>query len=338
MKINVENVEQKLSELFSDGEWKSSRTFFRTVEDKNPFVSASIISILNKCNIQSDKLTQQIERSKAHISTYQKNHLTYHWPLLNGQSMMPNSQFFGKLNALSLSPDADCSVLQQLALKDDVHIKLLVNELEYYRFDDEKFKLSKQQSELSENIKGSFLTWFPPKETCHSRKLETIDCVVQSNILWFLGENNLKSVKGVSETRSFIVDALFNKTLVENPYRFSPYYPFLSVILYSISRAALWGSYAFILNYTGEIIKLAKQIKIKNSTDLLCLKSIEKLLHIDLNTPKIESLKFDTSPFYILAFTEAFHPLEWLSRQRIAQMNFHSEALKLATLRWIIND
>ena len=338
MENSIRMIEERLVELFSNGEWITTRKYFRRVEDRNPFISASIISILDKCTIQSKKLINTIEKSKYHIKSYQKDHLTFHWPLKNGKSMMPNSTFLGKLKSLELSPDADCSVLQQIAINNPKHIKNLVSELEFYRYDNDRFKLSKQQSEISENVYGSFLTWFPPKEHCHSKKIETVDIVVQSNILWFLGQNDLKDTKGVSETRSFIVDALFNKTLMTNPYRFSPYYPFLSVILYSIVRVAVWGNYSFILNYTDKITELALQVEINNSTDLLCLMSIEKLLNINLNLPCFEIDKLDRSPFYALAFTEAFHSLEWLSRRSVAQMTFESEALKLAMLRWIKED
>jgi len=330
-----EEIEHQLVHLFNGSEWPTYRYMFRHIEDKNPFVSATIIAILNHCSIKNPDLLQCILKCKRHLKTYQKKHQTYHWPFKKGYSLMPNSSFFGKLTPLALSPDADCSVLQQLALQNPLHIKALLNDLQFYRYDRRLFRLSHLQEPLSPHLQGSFLTWFPPKNQCTNLKMETVDIVVMSNILWFLGEVEQTTVSGYSETSEAIIDMLYHPLLVKNPYRFSPYYPFLHHILYAVSRMIVWGKNTYLVPHKEHIIRLAKQIKITSSAEYLSIRSIEAFFQTQFIKHNTSYEVFDKSPFYILAFTEAFHSLEWISKQPTFQIKFYSEALHYAMLRWL---
>ena len=153
-------IEQKIVNEFKQFEWKSFRSFIRTVEDRNPFISGNIILILERCSNLSDELLKQISTCKEHLKSYQIDHLTYHWPLVNGKSQMPNSLIYKFLSYVHLSPDADCSAIQQLVLENEDHISKLLPTLSFYRNDNTHFVIPSIQQKL-ENSSGVFISWFP---------------------------------------------------------------------------------------------------------------------------------------------------------------------------------
>jgi hypothetical protein len=332
-----DEIEKKLLFLIENNEWDTKRTFFQTKNDKNPFISASILAILNHVKLKNIELIQKIRDVRSHLTSYQKEHFVFHWPFnKNGKSAISNSCILGKIKYLQIDPDADCSVMQQLALNQKNHHENLNKSLEFFRFTKNKFRLSKQQSKYAEH--RSFLTWFPEKKS-YENKLETIDFVVQANILWYLGENNYE-ISGKKETLNSLIRQLHHPLFQKNSYRFSPYYPFVFMQLYAFTRTAFWGNYEILKNEINFVLDIAKNAKVKNHSDALYLLSIAKWTKNEYLKKKAENFlekaqQWDKSPYYILAFTEFCHAFEFFSRKKIAQMNFYSDGLKWAVLRWL---
>ena len=341
--FDEEIIIHNLNLLYHKGEFDSQRVYFNKVRDRQPFFSANIIAILNKCILNDTQLIKNIEESKLALHEYQQGHLSYHWPLNNGVSRIANSPLLGWMNLLTLSPDADCTCLLQIAKQNYKIIDDIVDELSFYRGDNTNFILPHFQKKLP-GAENTFLTWFPPRESCMGNKLETIDISVDSNILWFLGKYGYLDIPGAEETIDFIKKVLSTDLILNKTFELSPYYPFPLVILYHISRDIYWGKLSDLYNSGSQIVSLANQIKPKSSLDFLLLASIGYYLKnselIKTNLSKIFIRGIEYSPFYVwpLLFPAAQHfpHILWLAKYRFTHVKFFSESFQWAILLWII--
>lgn len=343
--LDEEIIYQKINALFDKGAFDSKRIFFRKITDKQPFFSANIIAILNKCTINDARLLKNLEDSKASLQDYQRGHLAYHWPLTHGKSRMANAPLLGRLNFLSLSPDADCSCLLQIATQNIEIIEDIVAELAFYRVDNENFRLPSFQGVIPSSG-HTFLTWFPARGSGRVKKLETIDIVVHANILWFLGKYGKLETPGAQATVDFIRKTLATNLIIKKTFELSPYYPFPLVILFHIARAVMWGELKDLYNSGIHIVRLANQIKAKSSLDYLLLAAIgcyfkERAL-IKSNLEQVFKKGIEYSPIYVspLLFPVAQHfsPLLGLAKQPLTHIKFSSQSFQWALLLWIIQE
>jgi hypothetical protein len=255
------------SNFIQNNEFSTTRRYLRRVPDRNPFISATILLLLEQCKNVPESFAPQLAAVKAQIANYQKDHLTFHWPLVNGEARLANAPFLSRFSFLSLSADADCSVLQIMALNQSEHVNALCKELTYYRADEGNFSLVSYQK-IIPNWQGSFLTWFPKKSK--KRKVESIDLAVNANILWFLSHFKKLGSAGALESLNSILATLKTNLIIEKPYYLSPYYPKPLLILYMISRAADFGNIAQLLEAKAPILRLrAKCQEAKNSLEAL---------------------------------------------------------------------
>ena len=341
--IDEEFIVQKLNLLFSRRGFDSNRLFIRKVRDQQPFFSANILAILNRCDIEDRRLIKNIEESKTTLAEYQNGHLAYHWPLKNGRSRVADSPVLGAINFFALSPDADCTCLLQMATRNKKIIDDIVDDLSFYRADNINFTLPHFQKEIP-GAENTFLTWFPPRESSRAKNLETIDITVDSNILWFLGEYDRLDIPGAAETIDFIKKILSTDIILNKTFELSPYYPFPLVILYHIARAIAWGKISSLYDSEDQIFQLAGQIEPKSSLDYLLLASIGYFLKkaelIESNLNSVFDRGIEDKPVYVgpLLFPVAqrFRPVLWLAKYGFTQMKFSSESFQWAILLWLI--
>jgi len=336
-------IQKRLAELFDGKEWISHRHYFRKIRDHQVFVSSNILAILAKCKITNPTLIQQIEICKQHLKTYQKDHLTYFWPLKNGRSVMPNSRILSKIRAIDLSPDADVTSLYQVVLRESENIDKIIDELTFYRVDNKNFRLPKCQAHLPKTD-HTFLTWFPDKKESKNQKIETVDIVVDANILWFLAEFERLDISGCNETMKFIENILTSKFLLKNPFVASHYYPFVPVILYFIARAIVWGKIKQMYHLKDIILELAATVAPKNDFEKLCLCSVYLFFGQESKTRNLlQEINFGSfkqpGTFYIAPFLAPvmlrFPLFETFAKRSIFHVKFKSEALQWAMLLWI---
>ena len=341
--IDEELIINKLNLLFHNGEFDSNRVYVRKVRDRQPFFSANIIAILDKCYLHDSQLIKNIKESKLVLQKYQQGHLAYHWPLKNGKSLIPNSLLLGRINFLALSPDADCTCIVQIALQNSLIIDDIIDELSYYRADSKNFILPRFQKNISET-KNTFLTWFPPREGCQKSKKETIDITVDSNILWFLGEHEKLDIPGAMETIEFIKKVLSEDIILTKTFEISPYYPYPLVILYHLSRAIHWGKLNDLYSAESKILDLTKQIKPKSSLDNLLLASIGYYFKnpelIKSNLREVLKRGIHESPIYVspllFSVVQHFSCVLWLSKYGFTHIKYSSESFQWAILLWLI--
>ncbi|GEM_PF-1462500 len=341
MQLNSQRIIDLLILLREHGLWQSDRTIFKKKSDIQPFISSNILAILNHCQIDDQRLKFAIAETEMAIQKFQNGHLTYHWPLVGNEARIANSPILKRLKFLSISPDADCSCLQQIVLNEEQNIKKLIDELIYYRLDNKKYILPRFQKELP-CTEGSFLTWFPPKEAEENYKIETIDIVVDSNILWFLGKMGQLNIPGTHETIQFIRKILNTELIITKPLILSPYYPFSAGILYYLSRAIHWGNIIELMDYKRRIIELARKVKPENDLDRLFLASVgnyckEKSL-ITQNWP-LEDVNRSADPIYIgsliMPIALRFSVFSKFMNYRIFNIEFSSQAFQYALTLWL---
>ncbi len=336
---------QRLNSLFVENEWITERCYLRRLVDNQPFVSANIIVTLEHCRLQDDTLLQNLILARNGLKRYQKDHLTYHWPFKGGKSRMPNALLLGRLDALAISPDADCSCLQQIALQEHEMIPKVAEELVFYRVDNRRFRLPEFQAVLPK-ANGSYLTWFPPKSQCHNKKLETIDVAVDANILWFLGKFGMLDLPGCTETVNFLRAILKTDLICTAPFKLSQYYPYPAIILYLISRAIVWGNLSLLQDKRARILSLANTIKPGSFLDHLALAAVGCLWNdttlMDKYRFRYDVREMRKSPFYVLPIIAApvqyWAPLENIARQGWTHMKFVSEAFQLALMLWLLQE
>ncbi len=336
-------IMNRLNELWTSGEFVSHRHYLRRKRDHNPFVSANIISVLEKCGKKNSALASTIDLTKKQLKNYQIGHLTYMWPLQNSSSRIGNDSLLNKIKLLDLSPDADCSCMQQIVLEEKDNIDKIFNELAFYRNDNIKFRLPKFQQELPAT-ENSFLTWFPPRERCNGKKMESIDSVVQANILWFLGKYKGLEIPGANATINYIKTILKRDLLGKFPFKVSPYYPYPIAILYYISRAIHWGHIESMEDCKANILRLASNLQPKTTLDHLYLASVgkfwqdkelfeEHLSFIHKNRLNAADPLF-VAPF-ILPVVQDLPLIHEISARPFSMIKFSSEAFQLALLLWL---
>ncbi len=334
---------QNLNNLHSKGEFISKRYYFRKIQDFSPFISSNILAILDHCKIADKQLLKNIDITKDTIKRYQKDHLTYMWPIINGKSRIDNSLILKQFDFLTLSPDADCTCMQQIALQEQEMIEKIIDELTFYRLDNKIFRLPHYQQKLpyTHNI---FLTWFPPRQLCKKRKMENIDITVNANILWFLGQNNHLDIPGSHETINFIKAILSTDLILTKSFELSPYYPYPLIILYFISRAIHWGRISELYDCESQIIQLANKVKPTTSLDYLLLASIgcfwkdSKLFQNNLE--KFQEKGIQPNPFFIAPFVlPAVQDLPFfykIAKLKFSSIRFTSDAFQWTLLLWLI--
>src|SRR6185436_506821 len=150
-----------------------------------------------------------------------------------GRSAMANAPLLWRNRLVEISPDADCTTIVQLVRRDPGIDDAILDDLAFYRADGERFRLPRFQKALP-SARGSFLTWFPPRELCHSGKLETIDAGADANILWYLASIGRLDAPGTTETLGFVTGVVRSGYVLRRPFRVSMYYPDAAVLLYLI--------------------------------------------------------------------------------------------------------
>jgi hypothetical protein len=329
--------EQRLAQLFDDGEWRTERTWLRSRPDRNPFVSANVALILERCG---EPLAGEpmVRHARAHLSSYRQGHRAYHWPVAGGRSAMANAPRLWRHRWVELSPDADCTCLVQLARRDPLMDEAIVGDLAFYRADGDRFRLPAFQRALPA-VDGSFLTWFPPRERCRPGKLETVDAGVDANILWYLGTIGRLDAPGASETIRFVSEVVRGGLVRRHPFRVSMYYPNPAVLLYLISRAAVWGEIAALLALRTEVLAQLAECPVRSTLESLCREAAIGLWNGsserrgELPTPD------GVGAFYVgplLAWPlQRFAPLEAAAAHPLTHIRFRSEALEWALFLWL---
>lgn len=329
-------AERRLTALFQDGEWVSERVWLRRHLDRNPFMSANIILILERCGASGETLVPQMDLARARLATYRQGHQAYHWPVRGGRSSMANAPVLWRHRWVEISPDADCTCLVQLARRDDGMDDAILDDLAFYRVDGERFRLPAFQRSLPAAA-GSFLTWFPPKERCYSGKLETVDAGVDANILWYLGTIGRLDAPGAAETAKFLIEVVRTGLAMRAPFRVSMYYPKPAVLLYLIARAAVWGEVPALLALKTEILAQLKGCPVRSSLESLCREAAIRLWggesSANLPTPT------GADAFYVgplLAWPlQRFAPLARVAAHPSTHIRFRSEALEWALYLWL---
>ncbi len=341
--LDEPDIIRRLNKAFTDGEWRTVRMFYgdNKGRDSESFSSANIIGILDHCSIRDHQLLVNIDLAKEKLKEYQREHLTYFWPFSRGYSVVPNAPFLNRLTAAALSPDADCSCISQIVQRDHAMVAKITEELVYYRNDGKRFQLPKFQRGLP-SAENTFLTWFPPRERHHAKKLETIDLGVDANVLWFLGSFGLLSVPGARETIRFIRDVLSTDLIFTDTFKVAMFYQHPPLILYLVSRAVHWGEIEAMYPMRKRVLQLAGQIRPSTVWDRLLLASIGLYwesppfvqLHLEaLENTVPESALFCTAP--CLGWLVRRQPIfEALARKPWASVKFESQALHLAVLLW----
>ncbi|MFP4547358.1 MAG: hypothetical protein ACLFQM_04450 [Fidelibacterota bacterium] len=336
-------IMNRLNELWTSGEFISYRHYLRKKRDHNPFVSANIVSVLEKCTVINSRLSRNIEQTKQHLKNYQIAHQTYMWPLHNSSSRIGNALLLNKFKFLHLSPDADCSCMQQIILQENENIYKIIQDLTFYRNDDINFRLPKFQQDLPATG-NTFLTWFPPREICNIKKMESIDIVVQANILWFLGKYKGLKIPGANATINYIKTILKRDLLMKFPFKISPYYPYPIAILYYISRAIHWGDIESMQTCKTDIINLTRNLQPKTTLDHLYLAAIgkfwqdEEMVEVHLDFIQKKGLNAADPLFvapFILPAVQDLPFINGIAKKPLSLINFSSEAFQLALLLWL---
>src|SRR5260221_6085871 len=205
----------------------------------------------------------------AGLAAYRERHGGYHWPLRAGRSAMANAPPLWRHRWVEISPDADCTCLVQLARRDPGMDDAILEDLDFYRADGDRFRLPAFQRALPE-VAGTFLSWFPERERCRRGKLETVDLGVDANILWYLGAVGRLDAPGAAETIRFVVEAVRAGLVLRAPFRVSMYYPNPAVLLYLVARAAVWGEVHALLALRAPLLEQLALCPAPSALDVLC--------------------------------------------------------------------
>ncbi len=333
----------KQPKLISNNEFSTTRCYLRRVPDRNPFVSATILLILEQCKAVPEAFAPQLAAVREQIKSYQVDHLTYHWPLVHGESRIANAPLLGALPQLALSPDADCSVLQVMALNQPELVDALCDELAFYRVDNERFQLAKFQHCLG-RFEQTFLTWFPPKQLSKNKKIETIDLAVNANILWFLGRFKRLDIRGVKESIEQMRELLQSNIILEKPFSVSMYYPKAILILYMIARAIDWGSLTDLDDMKTEIVRLLQGVQAETSLDsILLAATYTHCGEQDLASKHYNEFKHYSTlsgGYYVLPIYSALalrFPIFYkFASWSATHIQFESDALQISLAQWVI--
>ncbi|HQV31220.1 MAG TPA: hypothetical protein PKV71_05055, partial [Calditrichia bacterium] len=339
--MTAEIALQHLQRLFAEDHWPTTRRLVATREDPQPFVTANILAILRRTSLPGDIFDNLMKRTRPFLAGFQAGHRVYHWPLRNGVSAMANSRLWGRIPALRLSPDADNTCLQQLALREEKWYPAILEDLKYFRATSPPFRLPAIQAGFP-RVEGSFLTWFPPMEQCRDPKLETVDLGVNANILWFLGETGQMETRGAAQTAALVRELTEEGFYRREPFLASPYYPLPAVLVYLLSRAIRWGNLRELEDLGPVLMRHAADIRPNSGFEWLCLANSAALWQSEalaatwldnaLAHPRM------LSPFYVapLAFplAQRFTPFKAIAQSPLTHLKFESEALFWAMLFW----
>ncbi len=337
-------LQKKIIDLFDGNEWQSTRRYLTRRRDMQPFMSATVIAILSRCRNLDPVLTAQINACRRHLPTYQKGHLTYFWPVVNGISRMPNAPILSRFKLFAADPDADTVCLQQLALNREEHCRKIAEELVYYRVDGSRFKLPHFQQKLPATA-NSFLTWFPPRLAAGQSRVESVDAGVDANILWFLGITGQLQIPGAAETTNFLKTVVHSELVRTDPFRISMYYPFPAVLLYLISRAVHWGKLKELYSLRSKMLELIGSIQPGSAFDRLCLASAalhwgEKELAAGIAGNLLHSCDYPEAPIFVWPILSYFlmrAPFpKWLVERSFFQMKFQCRALQLSMQLYLV--
>ena len=338
--ISDEEIQNILCRLFSDKEWNSTISYYylKKTGVSDACTTANIIAILQQCDITNQLLKQHIRTAIYNTSVYQKGHLSYFEPLVDGEPTCLSSKFLGRL--VDMSPDADDTCLLRIVNEDAQHIDKLVEELIFYVVNNKNFRLIKNQNDKLKGTDNTFLTWFPRKDKCHHLKIETIDISVDANILWLLSKTDNLAIPGVKETLQLIENTVNTNIILRDPFVVSPYYPNPAIILYNISRGIVFGNIETLYRLKDKILSLNASCEIKSILDALCIISTKILWGSDSRTGiGFEYLNkgiMKADDLFIAHFFLGKCPLCFaLSRKPVFQIKYGCEALQWAMLLWI---
>lgn len=333
----------RMNREFTRHHWQVKRRLVRTLQDTQSFIPASIVAILDHCRIDNAQTLAHIDRVRSFLKQCRKGHLGYHWPLTRGRSRLPNAPWLSRVDALGIDADADCTCLHQIVLKEENIVEKILEELSFYRLDFNRFRLPLLQQELP-NARGSFLTWFPPKEQCHGGKLESIDVAACANVLWYLGTVGRLDTPGAQETMGFVRAILASDLIMSDPFKVSPYYPYPLAILYNIARAIAWGKLDALKDCRERILGLVELIEPRSCIDRVLYAGIGTLLGNSITVRRglgrHSFWAIANDPFYVWpAFFSLAHRTKrifnWLAQWPVLHVKFSCKALVWAMLLWI---
>lgn len=330
---------ERLAALFHDGAWTTERRALGTTRrDTNPFMSANIVLILERCGPDHPGLRPLVTEAKARMAAYRAGHRAYYWPLTRGRSRISDAPLLGRLPQLQLSPDADDTCLVQLARRDAGLDDAICADLAHYRADGTRFRLADFQRRLG--AEGSFLTWFPEPERCRPGKLETVDVGVSANILWYLGATGRLATPGVAETIAFVTGAVRRRLVLEAPFRLSLAYPSPVLLLYHISRAAVWGNVTALEVLRSEILEQLRACPVRSAVEGLCRAATARLWNgAGDAAPYPVPAPDGRGAFYVAPFLawplQRWAALERLAGHRVTRWDFSCEALEWALYLWL---
>ena len=323
--------------LFRDGEWPTDRVWLRRRLDRNPFMGATIVLILEQCGALDSALPPLMDAARHQLSSYREGHQAFHWPVQRGRSAMADAPPLWRHRFVEISPDADCTCLVQLARRDAGMDDAIAEDLAFYRADGTRFRLPGFQRALP-SASGSFLTWFPPSAQCHPGKIETVDAGVDANILWYLAACGHLDVPGAAETTAFLADIVRHGLVLRSPFRVSMYYPKPAVLLYLISRAAVWGGISALLSLRAELLAQLARCPASSSLETLCREAALRLWKAPAIAAELPA-PTGRDAFYVgplLAWPlQRFAPLESVAAHPAAHIGFRCEALEWALYLWL---
>jgi hypothetical protein len=329
---SVSHATSRIKDLFAAGEWATTRSWIGRRADHNPFISSNILLILERCAAAAE-LAGEASAARSRLDAYREGHRYYHWPLTAGRSRLANAPLLGRLRLMELSPDADCTCLAHLARGDLTSAAEVAGDLACYRAQ-APFRLPRFQEWLPA-VAGSFLTWFPSRESCRPGKVETVDLGVDCNILWYLAAADRLATPGAAATAAFVAAAVRSGLLLNRPFVLSPYYPIPAVLLYLVTRAAVWGRVEALLALEGEVRALAGRCPAPSVLERLCLRAACAMWNGGDDGREGEvPLPDGRGAFYVaplLAWPlQRWSALESLAAHPASQWRFGSEALEWA--------
>jgi hypothetical protein len=331
----------QLKSFFDRGEWQSQRRWIKTVQERQSFITANILTILDHCDIRDEELLGQMAAARTWLPRYQEGHRVYHWEMRKGKPRIPGAPIANATGWIGLSADADCSVVQNLACGRQDDVVPICDDLSFYRANCNNFIVPPYQ-DFNGLGRGTFLTWWPAKPTAE-KVLESIDIGVTANILWFLGVRQQQQTPGYSESVALLRFLLQDQKIWQNSMRLSYYYPKSVLLLFLISRAAIWGKIDEITDIKDVILARARTITAHSDFEYVLLAAIENFWgntkQRDQLLEKINYKKPELSAFYIFPLLAPV-ALRWpavlpFARAQILQADFVSEALLWSILLWL---
>lgn len=339
LNISAGEIENRLTGLFDGSEWKSYHALFRKpVRDFNPFVTDNILIILNETSDISTALAKQVETARTAVKQYQREHLVYFWPLIEGKSIFKTRGFPEKFFSFSISPDADDSCLQQIVLKEADYLTAMIEELEFHRIG-KRWPLCRSQKMLLSKTDGSYIAFFPGHYGFSLNSTEAVDLGSDMHILWYLKETGMESAAGYKETVEFVREAIETDIIVRDPFISSPYYANAALLHYIIARAVVWGKIEELYDLKPALLESAGKLEPGNISELVYLLSAALIWDDERLAGKFifrrDSIPLEMAPVVTAPGLHTVPCLLPLARKRLFRIVFYSEAMLLAMALWI---